>query len=251
VVKLVIFLSKCPYAKNIDSDEEESPKKEKKYQKGDKKRNKKKFFKKILYSREDSSSSDEDDDSDSDSERVLFMALENDKEYYEEEGEVDLEAELINALSEIKRERKKNKSLKEELIKLKEGSQNPKNSEEVQQMIMNLKVQVEEARRIEETLKNQLEEKEKMKERLEAEIVSLRKELQKKDMQQNNTKILDEIINIQRPYYDKSGLGYKQMHTEKGSSSMMTEKEEEKKSYAEVIRGPIKKEECKSSKENI
>jgi hypothetical protein len=36
-----------------------------------------------------------------------------------------------------------------------------------------------------------LEEKEKIKERLEAEIVSLRKELQKKYMQQNNTKILD------------------------------------------------------------
>jgi hypothetical protein len=30
----------------------------------------------------------------------------------------------INALSEVKRERKKNKSLKEELIKIKEGSQN-------------------------------------------------------------------------------------------------------------------------------
>jgi predicted RNase H-like nuclease (RuvC/YqgF family) len=78
-------------------------------------------------------------------------------------------------------------------------------------MIINLKVQVRRSQRIEETLKNQLEEKEKMKESLEAEIVSLRKELQKKDMQQNNTKILDEIINSQRPYYDKSGLGYKQI----------------------------------------
>jgi hypothetical protein len=55
-----------------------------------------------------------------------------------------LKIELINALSEIKRERKKNKSLKEELIKLKEDSQNP-NSKEVQKMIMKLKVQVEES----------------------------------------------------------------------------------------------------------
>jgi hypothetical protein len=42
---------------------------------------------KCLYSREDNSSSKEDDDSDSESERVLFMALENqevDKEEYEE-----------------------------------------------------------------------------------------------------------------------------------------------------------------------
>jgi hypothetical protein len=85
---------------------------------------------------------------------------------------------------------------------------------------------------IEETLKNQLEEKKKINESLEAEIVSLRKELQKKDVQQNlgnNTKILDEIINSQRPCYDKSGLGYKQIHTEKGSSSMMTEKKQNKR----------------------
>jgi hypothetical protein len=53
------------------------------------------------------------------------MSLENDKEDYEEEGEVDREAKLISALSELKREMKKNKSLKEELIKLKEASQNP------------------------------------------------------------------------------------------------------------------------------
>jgi hypothetical protein len=49
------------------------------------------------------------------------------------EGEVDLEEELISALSDLKGERKKNKFLEEELIKLKEGSQNlNKNSEEVQ-----------------------------------------------------------------------------------------------------------------------
>jgi hypothetical protein len=46
---------------------------------------------------------------------------------------VDLEAKLMSALSDLKMERKKNKFLKEELIKLKEGSQNPqKNSKEVQ-----------------------------------------------------------------------------------------------------------------------
>jgi hypothetical protein len=45
------------------------------------------------------------------------------------------------------------------LIKLKEGFQNPnKNSEEVQQIIINLRFQLEEAKVIEETLKNQLKE---------------------------------------------------------------------------------------------
>jgi hypothetical protein len=44
---------------------------------------------------------------------------------------VNLEVELISALSDIRIARKKNKSLKEDLIKLKEGFQNPrKNYEE-------------------------------------------------------------------------------------------------------------------------
>jgi hypothetical protein len=81
------------------------------------------------------------------------MELENDEEDYEEKGEVDLEVELISALSELKIERKKNKSLKEELVKVKVSSKNP-NYEESQQNFMKLKIQVEEARRIEETLKN-------------------------------------------------------------------------------------------------
>jgi hypothetical protein len=48
---------------------------------------------------------------------------------------------------------------------MKESSQNP-NSKEDQHMIVNLKVQVKDSRRIEEILKRQLEEKEKEKERL-------------------------------------------------------------------------------------
>jgi hypothetical protein len=40
---------------------------------------------------------------------------------------VDLEEELISSLRDLKRERKKNKSLKKELSKLKEYSQSPNN----------------------------------------------------------------------------------------------------------------------------
>jgi hypothetical protein len=185
--------------------------------KGNKRRNK--FFKKSFYSKEDSSSSDkEDNDSDSDSERVLFMEVEDDSE---EEGEVDLRAELISALEELRKERKKNKSLKAEL-KMKEGSQNS-NSEELEKMITSLKIQIEEDKRIEEILRSQLEEKEKMIGSLEAEVVSLRKDLQKKDMQQKSTKILDQIISSQRSSDDRSGLGYNQVQNEKGSSSKTTE----------------------------
>jgi hypothetical protein len=68
---------------------------------------------------------------------------------------------------------------------------------------------------------------------LEAEIVTLRKDIQKKNMQ-NSSKVLDDIINSQKFHLDKSGLGYNQ--TENGSSSKTTEKETNSKSYAETIK---------------
>jgi hypothetical protein len=69
-------------------------------------------------------------------------------------------------------------------------------------MITDLKVQIEEDKRIEETLKEQLEEKDRIIGNLEEEIVTLRKYLQKKNMQ-NNSNILDDIINSQNPHRDK------------------------------------------------
>jgi predicted acetyltransferase len=123
----------------------------------------------------------------------------------------------------IKREKKKSKSLWEEQKK-KENSQNY-NYEELEQMITKLKFQAKEDRRIQETLREKLEERCKTIERLEAKVVTLKKYLHKKDMQQKNTKILDNIINSQINYYDRSSLGKYQMQTEEGSSSKMTEKE--------------------------
>jgi hypothetical protein len=69
---------------------------------------------------------------------------------------------------------------------------------------------------------------------LEAEIVTLRKDIQKKNMQ-NNSKVLDDIINNKKSHLDKTGLGYNQ--TEKGSSSKTTDQETYAKSYAETIKG--------------
>jgi hypothetical protein len=74
-------------------------------------------------------------------------------------------------------------------------------------MITNLKVQIEEDKKIEEALKEQLEEKDKIIGNLEVEIVTLRKDLQKKNMH-NNSKVLDDIINGKKYHHDKSGLGY-------------------------------------------
>jgi hypothetical protein len=72
---------------------------------------------------------------------------------------------------------------------------------------------------------------------LDAEIVALRKDIQKKNMQ-NRSKVLDDIINSKKSHLDKSRLGYNQ--TEKGSSSKTTEQETYPKSYAETIKGDRK-----------
>jgi len=77
------FSNKCPHNKKRN-DEGYSNRKQ--TYKG--KRTKKKAFKKSLYTKEDISSSDEDEVSDSETERVLFMVMEDsDKEYTEEEYE--------------------------------------------------------------------------------------------------------------------------------------------------------------------
>ena len=47
----------------------------------------------------------------------------DDHEGSEEEGEIDLEGELISALEELNKERKKNKLLKKDLSKIKESTQ--------------------------------------------------------------------------------------------------------------------------------
>jgi hypothetical protein len=68
---------------------------------------------------------------------------------------------------------------------------------------------------------------------LESEVVTLRNDIQKKNMQ-NSSKVLDDIINSKKSHLDKSGLGYNQ--TEKGSSSKTTEQETKPKSYAKTIK---------------
>jgi hypothetical protein len=92
-----------------------------------------------------------------------------------------------------------------------------------------LKVQIEEYKIIEEALKEQLEERDGIVGNLEAEIVTLRKDLQNKNMQ-NRSKVLDDIISSQRPNHDKAILGYNQ--TKKVSSSKATEQKTYQKIYA-------------------
>jgi hypothetical protein len=140
------FSNKFTHKKNKRNDEDDSNRKQ--TYKG--KRTKKKVFKKFFYTKEDNTSLDEDEFSEIETERVLFMAIEDpDKEDTEEEYEeekVDYREEFFTAIEAIKREKKKNKKLQAELNK-KEDTQ------ELEQMIVKLKVQIEEDKRIEEALK--------------------------------------------------------------------------------------------------
>jgi hypothetical protein len=226
------FANKCPHKKKRN---DEGYSKGRQTYKG--KRTTKKVFKKNFCTKEDISSN-EDEVSDSEIGRVPFMAVENSdkedsKEEYEEayeeeieEVEVDFQEELMSAIELIRREKKKNKKLHAELDK-------KKDTQELEQMITKLKVRIEEDKRIEEALKEQLEGKDRIIGNLEAEIVTLRKDIQKKNMQ-NNSKVLDDIISSQKSYLDKSELGYNQI--ENGSSSKTTEKETSQKSYVETIK---------------
>ena len=96
-------------------------------------------------------------------------------------------------------------------------------------MITKLKVQIEEDKRIEEALKEQLEGKDRIIGNLEAEIVTLRNDIQKKNTK-NSSKVLDDISGSQKSYLDKSRLGYNQ--TEKRSRSKKTEEETNPEIYA-------------------
>ena len=108
---------------------------------------------------------------------------------------------------------------------------------------MDLKVKLEEAKMIEESLRKQLEEKEEIQVELENEIVVLRRKLQKENIKRNfdkSTKILNQIINIQRSIRDKIGLGYNQKDTELGSSSKIGK--DDKRSYVDIIKESCKRE---------
>jgi hypothetical protein len=53
--------------------------------------------------------------------------------------------------------------------------------------------------------------------------VTLRFEANKIRKNLKGSQVLENILNSQRPYSEKFGLGYKNVHFEEGSSSMMKE----------------------------
>ena len=87
----------------------------------------------------------------------------------------------------------------------------PKELEEARWDNTDLKIHLEEAKRREEVLKNHLDENEKTCEHLEMKVVGLKKKIENSNVHvkfTNYSAILDEILDSQRPTFDKSGPGY-------------------------------------------
>jgi hypothetical protein len=179
--------------------------------------------KKSLVANNDNSLKDTDSDSSCEDKANDFMLM--DKEDYDnkgtgsdendEEAMVDLEGELISALEEIDRLRTKNRKQKQLLTQFEKDSKKPDEDFAL------LKVELEEAKKIEDILKQQLSEKKVRCEALEEEIVKTRKEMEKfKGLYYQNLpsiKASEEstsILNQQRNSKLKAGLGYAE-----GSSS--------------------------------
>ena len=89
----------------------------------------------------------------------------------EEEGEVDLEGELRSALEEIDRLKLKCRKQKDILRKYVREEQNL-------EVLKQLKIELEEAKKIEDMLLKQIKEKTQEQEKLEEEVVCLRKKLE-------------------------------------------------------------------------
>ena len=75
-------------------------------------------------------------------------------------------------------------------------------------------------------METKLKEKEETCKEREAEIVSLRKELEQVKKKWESSQTLDVILNGQKPQYDKSGIGFK------GESSST---KDNAKSYADIL----------------
>jgi hypothetical protein len=124
----------------------------------------------------DLKNSKEDTDTEQE-ERCSSCQTDSEEEEYDEE-EVDYKEKLISAIKYLTKEREENKSSKKELMKQKQSVQGSKKD---QQVIKNLRSQLEEARRIEETLEYQ-------KKCLESNIV-----VQKEDEEKRENILMDHL----------------------------------------------------------
>ncbi|XP_043714642.1 uncharacterized protein LOC122663000 [Telopea speciosissima] len=207
----------CPKKENTDESDDEDPQVKKSSFKKKKSFPKKKhnYKKKSLITHKDNTTTDEsseDEESDDENYETLFMATstndieegeKSDKEEEQLEDEYDLQAELYTALKKLKVERKKIKILETQLAKESEK-------------ISRLSLIIEKTKKINEDISFILSSKIDEYTQFEEEIITLRAECKEVSVQTleedhhevHESIVLDEILSVQRPSNDKSGLGY-------------------------------------------
>jgi hypothetical protein len=216
--KIGHFENKCPHKINDQTyDDEEKHKHRKVYKENNFKK------KSLCVNNDDDPSDDKDNDSSIEDKlnNIILIASEDlntedtGSEFIYCEAIVYLKGELVSAMEEIDRLGEKKTKQKHLLLKYEKTCNEP------YEEISLLKVKLEEAMRIEDILTQQLKEAKTKGENLEAEIVSVRKDLEKFQTlyHHNLTSIkasegLATILNQQRNPKLKIGLGY-----EEGSSS--------------------------------
>jgi hypothetical protein len=216
--KIGHFASKCPHKRKDQTYDDEDKHKHKKVYKENK------FKKKSLCVNNDDDPSDVESTDSSIEDKIndiMIIALEYlniediGSDFTDCEAIIDLEGELVSAMEEIDRLREKKRNQKQLLIMYEKKCNEP------YEEISLLKVKLEESNKIEDILKQQLKEVETKGEKLEAEVVTVRKDLEKYHAlyHQNMTSIkasegLVSILNQQRDSKLKTSLGY-----EEGSSS--------------------------------
>jgi hypothetical protein len=168
------FANRCPHKGKDQTCDDEEKYKHKNFFK------EKKFKKKSLCINNDGDPSDDEENDSSIEDKLndfILMAKEdNDNKSTgsdEEEVVVDMEGELISALEEIVRLRIKNRKQRKLLIQFEKDNKDPEED------LVLVKVELEEAKKIEEILKQQLSEKKARCEALEQEVVKTRKEMEK------------------------------------------------------------------------
>jgi hypothetical protein len=133
----------------------------------------------------------------------------------------------------------------------------------LEEEIISLKTQLEEAKRMEEVMNIQMMKKEEYCEKLEEEVITLRVEVVKLNKNLKSSQVLEDILSCQRSPFNKAGLGYigeasckedananpNKSVEERGSSTQPVMKVEEKcsrlsekkneekaKNYADILR---------------
>ena len=112
-----------------------------------------------------------------------------------------------------------------------------------------MEAQLLDAKKVEEDLNLQLKRRIQEYEKIAEEIMQFKRNLDEgsiKSKFENSSRILDDILSSQRPSGDRSGLGF--VEEKKPESFLVcTNQEGSKKSYAEVLKTPAKKERSKKA----